>query len=215
MRVGGKHRQTVRRRDIDPPTHHHVAIAIPIARRAKIRGVFAHHLRHQRMGPCRIGVRMQPAKIGQGDGVDHCAPGRTQTVFKNFNGIGPSDRVHRIHPHAKTALKERADGGEVKKALHQRGIIGHRVDHIDNHIADVLASDQSKIRILPLPDAILGHGRGARIDRLGHALRRGAAIGHVELDPKILLKPAGVVAGRQDDAAIRFVQPYQMAGRRS
>ena len=135
MCVGGQNGETVRGRDINPPPHHHVAIAISVARRAKIRSVFAHHLRHQRMGPCRIGVGMQPAKIGQGGGVDHGALGSTQTVLKNFNGIGPGDRIHRIHPHAKPALKEGANGGEVEKPFHQGGVIRHRIDYIDDHVA--------------------------------------------------------------------------------
>ncbi len=139
---------------------------------------------------------MHAAKVGQGGGVDAGAPRRAQAVFQDFNGIGAGHGAHRIHPTAEPGREERANGREIEQAFHQRGVIRHRVHHLDHHPAKAVLAKLRQVDILRFQDTVFGDLGRAPVHRLGHRLGGGAAVGHVELDPEIRIRTAGGVAGR-------------------
>ena len=214
MRIGSQHRQAVRRRDIDAPPHHHVAVAIAIGCGAKIRGIRPEHLLHQRLGPGGVGVGMHAAKVWQRGAVDHGSRRCPQPFLQDFHGIGAGHRTHAVHPHPEPGAKHRPDRGKIEQAFHQRRIIGHRVHHIHHHRPQHLPPDPGQIDILRLDHLVFGNHLGAFKHRLGHRLWCRTTVRHVELHPEILIRPTGVVAGRHDDAAVGLVQPDQVRRRR-
>ena len=56
--------------------------------------------------------------------------------------------------------------------------------------------------------------QGSGEDRVGQALRRGAPISCVELDPEVLIRPTGIVTGREDEATLGAVFSNQTGSRR-
>ena len=126
--------------------------------------------------------------------------------------VWASHGAHRIKPHAVSGFEHRFDRREIEQGFHQGGVIGDRVHHIDDHIAQMAAPDGRKVCVMRLQNMIFGDRQSVLIHCFGHGFGGRAAVGHVEFDAEILIRAAGVVAGRQDDATIGFVQPYQMAG---
>ena len=154
-----------------------------------------------------VGVGMMPAKILQRGAILHRARRKAEALFQNLMCVRPGDGVHGVKAHGQAARHRRADGVEIEQAFHQRGIIGHRIDHLHAQPADLRGADRVEINVRRLHRAPLRDGGGALIDRLGHALGRGAAIGDVIFDAEIFLRPAGIVAGRQHEAAAGLVLP--------
>ena len=193
--VGGQHRQTVRRRNIDAAPHNHVAITVTIGCRPEIGRVRAEHPVHQRLGPDRVGIGVQAAEIRQGRSIDHRAGGRPQPGFQNLAGVGPGHGAHRIKAHPEATGEHGADRRKIEQCFHQRRVIRDGIDHIHDHLAQGAAPDPAQIHVLRGLDAVLFQRRCAVIHGLRDRFRRGAAVGHVELQAEIPGRAAGVVAG--------------------
>ena len=207
--IGGEHRQAVRRRDKPAPPDDQVAIAVAIRRRAKIGRIRAKHRVEQRLGMDHVGIGMVPAEIFERHTVFDRARGKTKPVFKNFRAIWASHRVHRIECHRQA---RRADRGKIEQRFHQVGIVGDRVDHADHHAADMCVTHDVQIDIGGIDSQPTVDRQRARVDRLGHAFGRGAAIGDVVFDPEIFVGATGVVAGRQDQPAACAIFADHVAG---
>ena len=151
------------------------------------------------MDEVRVGV--VAAEVGLRLAVEDGAGRGAQPVLEDLVGVGAGDGAHRVEAHGEAALEHRADRGEVEQRLHQLGIVGDRVDHLDGHAAEVAGAGRVEVDVGRVEDAVLGYGFGAGVDRIGDLLRRRAAVADVVLDAEVLGRPAGIVAGREDDAA--------------
>ena len=98
--------------------------------------------------------------------------------------------------------EQRADAVEIEQVFHQGGVVRHRVDNLDAGVAERHAFEGIEVDVLCAEDAVAGDLAGARENGLGDTLRCRAAVGGVELDAEVLVGAAGVVAGREDDAAV-------------
>ncbi len=82
--------------------------------------------------------------------------------------------------------------------LHQLCIVADRIDYLDRHpgrhrrFFDHIDVDHADIRDLVAVEI----ARVLREDRVGDLLRRRAAIADIVFDAEILVRPAGIVAGR-------------------
>jgi hypothetical protein len=56
---------------------------------------------------------------------------------------------------------------EIEQRLHQVGVVGHRVDHLDLHAADGLAPDVVERDIGSIDDAVAGQFAAAGEDGIG------------------------------------------------
>ena len=157
---------------------------------------------------------MATPEIGQRDAVDHRALGRAQGFLQNGGGIGTGYRVHGVKFHAEARGKERPQFVEIKQRFHQVVIAGNRIHNFNLHCANSLYAVARQTDIGHIGDPVFLQHRRLMVDRTGDAFRGRPAIGNIELDAKIFINAAGVVAGRQDDAAIGLVQPDQMRCRR-
>ena len=131
MRVGGKQRQRIRRGDEDALADDQVAVAVAVGRRAEIRRVLAHHLVVEMLGVDEVGVGMMAAEIRQRHEVARRALGRAEPVLEDLLAVGAGHRMHGVEAHAEAACEHLADRREVEQRLHQRGIVGDRIDHLD------------------------------------------------------------------------------------
>ena len=95
----------------------------------------------------------------------------------------------------------RADGREVEQGRHQRLVVGDRIEHLDRHPADLGGADAVEVEVGRVQGPVFADGLGAGEDRVGDLLRRRAAIADIVLDAEIAVRPAGIVAGGEDDAA--------------
>ncbi len=86
---------------------------------------------------------------------------------------------------------------EIEQRLHQRGIVGDRVDDLDGHVARLLRADAAEVDVGRVLDQIAVEHLGPREHRIGDLLRRRAAIADIVLDAEIAVRPAGIVAGRR------------------
>ena len=160
-----------------------------------------HHQVVERLGVHEVRVGVVAAEVGLGLAVADGAGGRAQAVLEDLGGVGAGDGVHGVEGHGEAALEHRADRGEVEQRLHQLGVVGDRVDDLDGHAAEVAGADRVEVDVGGVEDAVFGDGFRAGVDRLGDLLRRRAAVADVVLDAEVLGRAAGVVAGREDDAA--------------
>jgi hypothetical protein len=78
----------------------------------------------------------------------------------------------------------------------------------------VTLADLVQVHRVGVDDPVAVDGLGAREHGVGDRLRRRAAGVDVELDAEVLVRPAGVVAGGQDDAALGLVLADDAGGRR-
>jgi hypothetical protein len=147
---------------------------------------------------------MAAAEVRQRIAV-HDRPGRgAEAALQDVAGIGARDGVHRIEAHAEAARPQQvADAVEVEQLFHQRGIVGDRVDDLDRHVAHLRGALAGEVDWPLAEDAEAIDLAGPGVDRVGQRFRRRAAVGDVVLDAEIALRPARIVAGRQDDAAQR------------
>ena len=95
-------------------------------------------MHHQIIGVDRVRIGVQAAKVFQRHGIDHRALGRAEQAFDDVFGVGPADRIHRVKTHREATREQRPDGVEIEAGLHQRGVVGHRVDDLDHHLLDAL-----------------------------------------------------------------------------
>ncbi len=213
--MGGDQGEAVGGRDEAVRADDHVAVAVAVGRRSEVERRLAAHLRHQLRRVDEVGVGVVAAEVGQRHRVDHRALGRAEAVFEDRLGIGAGDRVHRVEAHLEAArAQQRADRVEVEQAFHQLGIVGHRVDHLDRHAAERLRPEGGEVAIGGFDDAELVDAAAVGVDRLGDALGRGAAVADVVLDAEVAVRPAGVVAGGEDEAAVGLVLADQVGDRR-
>src|SRR5690606_17767136 len=122
-----------------------------------------------------------------------------------------------IETHAEAAARQQAaDEPEVEQSLHQGGIVRHGIDDLDLQRAGLLRPEAIEVRLRNVRRAELRQRRRRAPDRLGQRLGCLAAVGRVELDAEVAVRPARIVAGRQEEAAGGAVQPDQVrrGGRR-
>ena len=104
MRVGGEHRQRVRRRDENALADDQIAVAVAVGCRAEIGRIRAHHLVVELLGVDQVGVGMVAAEIGQRHEVARGARRRAEPAFQDFLGIGPGHGMHGVEGHAEAAM---------------------------------------------------------------------------------------------------------------
>ena len=90
---------------------------------------------------------------------------------------------------------------KVDQALHHHDVVGNWIDDLDRHLPERRGPDRVEPRRVCREDAVGVDRPGAREDRVGDRLRRRTAIGDVELQTEIAVFAAGIMAGRQDEAA--------------
>ena len=178
-----------------------VAIAVAVRCGAEVGRVGGHHPVIEGLGMDQIGVGMVMAEVGQGGAVHHRAGRCAQALFENFGRIGAGYRAHRIEGEGEAAGDHRPDRGEIEQAFHQRGIAGDRIDHFDGHGAQLAGPQRVDIDVSGVEDAIAVDRQGPRVDRVGHLLWGWPAVRHIIFDAEILVRPAGIMAGRQHQSA--------------
>ena len=159
------------------------------------------------MNKVRVGV--MAAEILQRRTVAHGTGRKPQPPFQDLGGIGAGDRVHRVERHRQTGG---TNGREVEQRFHQRRVIRNRIDDLDDHVADRDLTQHVEIQIRGIDRQPAVDRRRPRIERIGDLLGRGAAVGNVVLDPEILARAAGIVAGGQHQPAQCLADTDQMAG---
>ena len=70
------------------------------------------------------------AEVGQRRAVDHRSGPRSELVLEDRVRIGAGHRVQSVEAHAKAGGEQGADRVEVEQRLHQREILGHRIDDL-------------------------------------------------------------------------------------
>ena len=136
MRVGGKQRQRIRRRDEDALADDQVAVAVAVGRRAEIRRVLAHHLVVEMLGVDQVGIGMMAAEIRQ----RHEVARRALAARRAGSRGSPWRRGRSPHAWRRSACGSRRRTSsriavEIEQRLHQRGIVGDRIDDLDGHVA--------------------------------------------------------------------------------
>ena len=212
-RIGSQNGQRVGRGHIHAAPDDQVAVAIAIGCCTEVRPALRHHDVDQFLRMHQVGVGVVPAEIGKRCPVHHGAVGKAKHALENAMRIGSGDRSHGVELHGEAGVDQVADRVEVEQRLHQFGIVGHRVDHLHHHGAKPRLADATKVHVGRSGDAIAGDRPGALIDRVGELLGRRAAIAGIVLDAEVALRPTGIVAGRQDDAAKRLVLADEVRGR--
>ena len=134
MGVGGEHGERIGRRDVLAAADDEVAVAVAVRRGAEIRRVRAHHHLEEVLGVDRVGIGVVAAEIGQRRAVDHGAGGGAERALEDRLGIGPGDRVHGVEAHGEAGGEQAADRIEIEQRLHQRLVVGDRIDHLDGHL---------------------------------------------------------------------------------
>ena len=140
------------------------------------------------------------------------AVGRTQPPLQDFLSVGSGDSVHGVEAHTETRLEQGAQRVEVEQALHQLGIIGHGVDDFDLDAANFEGAQLVEIDRIDIGDLVGRDHLAAGIDRIRQLLGRWAAIFGIVLDAEILMRAAGIVACRQDEATESLALADQVGG---
>ena len=141
------------------------------------------------------------AEIGQRSAIHHRASRGAEATLENLHRIGAGDRAHAVEGKGEAAGDLRADGGEIEQAFHQFGIGGDGIDHFDGHVAQLAGADRVDIDIGGFQDFVAVDHQRSRGDGIGHLFRCRTAIADIIFDAEILVRAAGIVAGRQDEAA--------------
>ena len=144
---------------------------------------------------------MMAAEIGQRRAVDDRAGARLQVVLEDCVRVRAGDRMQGVVAHAEAGSEQGADRVEVEQRLHQRQILRDRVDHLDLHALDLDRPEAVDVDVRRVGDLVGRDRLALGEDRLGDVLRRRAAGADIVLDAEIAVRPAGIVARRQDDAA--------------
>ncbi len=169
--VGGEDGEAVRRGHDEIAAEDHVAVGIAVGGSAEVGRLRAAHGRDQLGGVRGVGVGVMAAEVLQRLAVDHRAGRRTEHAFEDRAGVGPADGAHRVEAHAPALGEPGAHGVEVEQLLHQRRIVGHRVDDLDLHVADALRPEVSRsMSAVSAAMRYSGQDAAARVDRLGDAL---------------------------------------------
>ena len=192
MGVGGEQGEAVRRGDEDSLADDQVAVAVAVRGSAQVGTVRAHHQIVERLGVDQVGIGMMPAEIGLRLAMDHRSGRRAEPVLEDRLGIRPGHRMHGIETHAEAAREQRADRIEIEQPLHQLGIVGNRVDHLDGHRPEVVGADRGEVDIGRIQCLEPADRARVGVDRLGHLLRRRPAIADIVLDAEIAPGPPGL-----------------------
>ncbi len=214
MRIGRENGKAVRRRDEHAVADHHVAVAVAIRCRAEIRSAITHDRIIQGLGVDKVGVRVMAAEIFQRREIQHRAFRRAKAVFEDFLGIGAGDRAHRVERNPETGSDMGADRVEIEKLFHQLGVVCDRVENLDLHVVHLRGADRVKRNVVGLGNPVAVDQLGAFIDRIGDLFGRWAAIRGIVLDAEILVRPARIMARREDDAAEGLVFADHVGSRR-
>ena len=94
---------------------------------------------------------------------------------------------------------------EIKQRFHQIRIIGGAANHAQFRITKAVTARLVERWQFHLGNRIFGQRFGNRISRFGGVLRRGLPGGQIELDAKIAILAARIVAGGQNNAEIGLV----------
>ncbi len=157
------------------------------------------------MGVRQVGVGVAVAEILEGDAIDDGAGRRAEHALDDRRRVRPGHRMHGVELHAKVAAaKQRGNGVEVEQLRHQLGIVRHRIENLDHHIADATDTNAVNVHIGAVGDAVGADRFCFLIDRLRYLLRCRAAVSDIILDAEILVRTAGVMARRQHDPAVRL-----------
>ncbi len=163
----------------------------------------------------QVGIGMAAAEILPRLAVHHRAGRCAEALLQDLPRVGPGHRVHGVEAHLQRARCQLvADQREVEQAFHERGVVRDRVDHLDVHAAEPSGTDQVQVDGDGVQHVAAVDLLCAGIDRLGHLLRGRATVRNVVLDAEVLVRPAGVVAGRQDQAAECLVATDDAGGGR-
>ena len=144
-------------------------------------------------------------EIGQGRAVAHGAGGRAKLALENGVRVRPRNRVHRVEGEPQSARERRPQRVEVEQLAHQLNVVRDRIDHLDLHFAHAEGAKAADVHIGRVHGQDFGDLQRLRVDRVRDLLGRRPAIGRVELDAEIAVRPARIVARRQDQAAERLV----------
>ena len=213
--VGCDDGQAVARRHEEVAAKDHVAVPVAVGGRREVDGVVTPGHLHQRVGVHQVGVGVTAPEVLEGFPVDDGPRLGAEAPLEYALGIGAGDGVHGVEPHSEQAGVEQAvDRVEVEQRLHELRVVVDRVDHVHRHRAEAGAADGVEVDAAPLDREVTVDHEGALVDRLGHLLRGGAAVGDVELDAEVLVRPARVVAGREDQAALGAVLANHAGGGR-
>ena len=103
---------------------------------------------------------------------------------------------------------------EVEDVLHERHVVVDGVNDLNGerfplHLVGVL-SDGVDVALDVLADPVLLDGLRILKHLVCLGVGRGAAVAHVELDPKVLVWATGVVAGGQNEASVGLVLPDEV-----
>ena len=160
------------------------------------------------MNEVRVGV--MPAEIRQRLAVDDRPRRRAETALQNLLGVGPGDGAHCVEAHSEPISQPRADALEIEEQFHERCIVGDRIDDFDRHRTDCLHADPLEVD-LPGPHAsVFAESAAFLKDSLGDVGRRRPAVRDIVLYAEVTFRAAGIVAGGEDDAATRLLEPDQV-----
>jgi hypothetical protein len=157
---------------------------------------------------------MAATEILQRHAVHHRAGRGTEASLDDFLRVGSGHRVHGVEAELETAGDQFADRLEVEQRLHQVGVVRHRVDHLHLHTADGLAPDVVERDRGSIDDAVAAQFAAAGEDGIGDSFRCRAAVAGVVLDAEVAFRPARIVAGGKDQAAVSTVLADHAGGRR-
>ena len=110
---------------------------------------------------------MMAAEIGQRRSVDDRAFRRPELVLENRVRVGAGDRVHGVEADPEPGGEQRADGVEVEQRLHQREILGHRIDDLDRRVLDLDRAEPVDVDVRGVRDLVGLDLLGAGEDRVG------------------------------------------------
>jgi len=103
---------------------------------------------------------------------------------------------------------------KVEDALHEVDIVCACIHHLHNEAVSSLHGVLARAQLAKVAgqlgtDAVLRQNLAQGVDFVGEGVGGRPTVGHVELDAKVGVRTAGVVAGREDDAARGLVFPAQ------
>ena len=153
-----------------------------------------------------------PAEILERRAVAHRPRRKAERVLQDFVRVGTCYGVHRIETHSEAPRHRLADRGEIEQLPHQCRVVGDRIDHLDRHAADLDRGDCVKVDVGRLHRQPAVDSGGPGEDRLGHALRRRAAVGDVVFDAESSSGPPGLwLAERMRPPLAPYLRITQLA----
>jgi len=208
QRVRGSHKEAA--------AEDHVAVGVAVGRRAedgrvaRIVGVEA-HLSDELCGVDEVGVGVATVEVLRRLAVDQAARFHAELTAEERVRVRPGDAVHAVKGEAHVGpSEERAELRQVEDAADELEPVLRRVDHLHlkkgrpvrrrKHVPG--GRGQVDVRQAGT-DAVLAQLLRARVDPIGERLERRAAVGHVVLDPEVVVGPSRVVRRSEHDAARR------------